>query len=1700
MKRKTLQLFSIMLLMFILTTTVFADDGTVFKRNVSGTPNEETEHAAIKMLPVYVPAQASDGTVLVDGIDIYDADGTIVETRTSVQPLIVHYNDGHVETIDEDGYGGFPGHGERDAFAGVSLDGGATWKTTNLSNSADRSSFKISLGGRQKIAYPGDVGRSFMASDGNQVLIVWVSRFAGGGNPNYAMSDEERSLVADYMVGTGAIPDASACTDGDLIGTPCLYLEDHFSVAGSQGSSNLADEGYPLVGELPYAALWAARGVIMPPVAEGEPSTFVWFKAERLSSAVRDANRPEASCVKGAGCVVTWQEDPDGIRPGSGDGPGEGWSGAIAHHQTDTWYSYIDWQDFNLVSEDGTYGSLLNDTGDLAEWIAANDTGSPSAAIPMSIPVRLTDNSMCVAADDKPYCYVDFDNSGTADFCASSAIVSIEVPDEDGQAVPHDVDMCITEDGRLMRGNTASTRARLGLNGYSSLGDYRIDPSAYPIDSAWFTVSYEENKGLGDEGEDEIVPEDLIDKVDMGKNVWYHTFDMFNPELVSQGLMLNQPAVYPENFANPENFLTQEASLGYNFYTIDPDPIYEVQGGLETTLYQTEISRRPSKITQDWYDAGETGTVAFQLWKQGIIRRGGPADIMGRRFVIPDEFDAATDNPYDYTNMVCDTWAYTDGSNPRYVKGFCADPAINLSGNTILTSETCGDAAGCLDVYPFNDYYDDLDMTDQTDGVSKIYTWEMTGPGYGDDPSSFVGTDINADATNLNDTSWANPYDMAKGHRGFLVGDNLMVMYGWTPNWNDLANGHSIVNLYVRRSFDGGQTWSTTPASFTHTNGITYSGDGTTTCEWMGPISEQVPVCVDYGAGDFEQARNVSQLGGSQVTVLDPRYSPTTRSITEASVSSESLPAGFSAPLYDDDTRDPSRFFMVYETGETSAYDAGEATPLDLFYSRAIEWGDEYLVWQDEATADCLPAADTEDEFDLAGFCNEFDALEGSQFDESGEASVTTNPGGTFFYTTWNQIDFDHDGNEILSDAIFRRVLFIDDYNPLLDISLTIEINSPDDGAMFVSGSEINFSGTADDLVDGNLSQYIEWDSNIDGDIGIGESISTLLSDGEHTITASVMDNDGNIVKTKIVIIVSPDEGPVVEIDSPDDGAMFVSGSEIDFSGTADDLEDGDLSNTIAWEDNGVPLGTAGSFSAVLSDGAHTITASVTDNDGNVANTSIDITVYPLPGSVPVVVIDKPDDNESVEAFTEISFYATADDLEDGALNSDIVWASDIDGVIGTGASIKTVLSGPVGEDTTNVVHSITASVTDSDGNLGSVAIVITIVPKPNEAPIVEIIRPDDGAMFVSGSEIDFSGTADDLEDGSLSSEIVWASDLEGEIGTGTNFNAVLIDGVHTITASVTDQYGLTTTASIEITVYPLPGYDPNIVIDTPATGTTFDWGTKIFFNATADDLEDGVLSTEIEWESSIDGVIGTGPSINVVLSGPDGAEPVVHTITASVLDSDGNPANTSIDLTINPNTAPTILINAPAAGADFVYGTAIEFSATADDLEDGSLSSEIEWISDLDGVIGTGDSFITTELSVGSHTITASVVDAGELEAYDVVSITVSNEPNNQALTVDVTTIDPYYYSQRDTVQITATVTDQNGNPVEAAEVTVVIEFYSLTISRTAETDADGIAVVTYKINTRKTGIGVATVTVTATKPGYADGIDDTAVFEVVR
>ena len=108
-----------------------------------------------------------------------------------------------------------------------------------------------------------------------------------------------------------------------------------------------------------------------------------------------------------------------------------------------------------------------------------------------------------------------------------------------------------------------------------------------------------------------------------------------------------------------------------------------------------------------------------------------------------------------------------------------------------------------------------------------------------------------------------------------------MIMYAWSPNWKANSVGNDHYNLYVRRSFDGGVTWTTTPAS---TSDLKYTcfdenddpircdftGAGTSSFEWYGLGGDATSTEFVYAAGADEQARNVSQLVGNKVTVMIP--------------------------------------------------------------------------------------------------------------------------------------------------------------------------------------------------------------------------------------------------------------------------------------------------------------------------------------------------------------------------------------------------------------------------------------------------------------------------------------------------------------------------------------------------------------------------------------------------------------------------------------------------------------------------------------------------------------------------------------------------------------------------------------------------------------------------------------------------------------
>lgn len=93
-----------------------------------------------------------------------------------------------------------------------------------------------------------------------------------------------------------------------------------------------------------------------------------------------------------------------------------------------------------------------------------------------------------------------------------------------------------------------------------------------------------------------------------------------------------------------------------------------------------------------------------------------------------------------------------------------------------------------------------------------------------------------------------------------------------------------------------------------------------------------------------------------------------------------------------------------------------------------------------------------------------------------------------------------------------------------------VSISSPANGASFPSGTSISFAGSASDTQDGNLTGNLNWESDPDGSIGTGGSFSKVLSDGTHTIAASVTDSSGLNGSASIIITVAPNSGNQINL------------------------------------------------------------------------------------------------------------------------------------------------------------------------------------------------------------------------------------------------------------------------------------------------------------------------------------------------------------------------------------------------------------------------------------------------------------------------------------------------------------------------------------------------------------------------------------------
>jgi len=407
-----------------------------------------------------LPALATSRSA--DGEVIGGPDGVMVAPL--VAPLIAHW----LEQL--------PGTGAKDVFLGVSLDQGLSWWSTNPSQSASRSSFTRADG----TVVLGDASKPVVKVVGDRFVATWTDlycpeRLPGGGTE----------------------------------------AEDVYGAHGLQGSVNYTLDGRPDLGEVPYACLWAARGRVD---AEGRITVLA---AQPLTSGTRDAIQQVVTGVKDVGFIVTWQEDPLGLRLGEGTGPGDGMSGASVNPGTDIWMSTLGW------------GAAVAETG-TDDGLTLHRLVQPAESF--SVPVRLSDNARCQVSDGQvwvgdPYCL---------DLCAT------EGPDGS----------CLTAQGASLDGTHGASRPSIFATSKSV-----SNPEGGSTKTAQVVIAYEESLGgggsggEGGEGGGTCVlaprPPDTgghgggggSDGEASGKGIVYHAFDLLNPNRVSAGTLISDPTL-----------------------------------------------------------------------------------------------------------------------------------------------------------------------------------------------------------------------------------------------------------------------------------------------------------------------------------------------------------------------------------------------------------------------------------------------------------------------------------------------------------------------------------------------------------------------------------------------------------------------------------------------------------------------------------------------------------------------------------------------------------------------------------------------------------------------------------------------------------------------------------------------------------------------------------------------------------------------------------------------------------------------------------------------------------------------------------------------------------------------------------------------------------------------------------------------------
>lgn len=512
------------------------------------------------------------------------------------------------------------------------------------------------------------------------------------------------------------------------------------------------------------------------------------------------------------------------------------------------------------------------------------------------------------------------------------------------------------------------------------------------------------------------------------------------------------------------------------------------------------------------------------------------------------------------------------------------------------------------------------------------------------------------------------------------------------------------------------------------------------------------------------------------------------------------------------------------------------------------------------------------------------------------------------------------------------------------------DTGTPGDGA--TSDGELVFVGTSE--ANAQVEVFRDGASlgtttaNSSGNWSFDHS-GVTLADGSYALTAQAEDTAGNISGLSTVFSLQVDSAiatPAVTAISDDTGTAgdgVTADNTLQFSGTSE------VDASVEVFVDTVSVGTASadgagnwsySYTPILADGTHTITAQASDLSGNTSSVSADFLVTvdtaTATPAVTAFTTDTPTAGDNITRDNSLSFSGTseADAAVEVALDGTAIGTATADGN-GKWSFDHTLT--PLVDGT----YAVTAEATDTAGNVSAVSAALNITVDTSIAqPLVEGISEDTGTAgdaTTSDTSLIFSGTSE-----SNASVQVF---LDGsEIGT-TSANSArgwsydhtassLGEGSYAVTAIATDVAGNVSEVSSALT----------LVVDTSATapavtsisadtgiagdGTTFD--RTLVINGT------GEASTTVE-------VFRGGTSLGTETVAEDGSWSIdsgstslldgAYTFTAAVTDKAGNTSAESSGFAVTVDgQAPSASTFSPGNGGTGV-ALAADLSVTFDEI-----------------------------------------------------------------------------------------------------------------------------------------------------------------------